>query len=239
MEDLHMRDKFEEQLEHLKVDLIKMGALCEVAISVTIESMIKYQEIDATSNSGKTIKLLNSTKEAYQKVSTTKDEIDHMERSIENQCLKILLQQQPVASDLRMVSATMKMIYDLQRIGEQANDIAEISRYINNGVENATMLQNISLKQMAEAVVKMVTNSVDAFVHSKLDLAKEVIAYDDVVDELFSKVKSKLGNIIKQDGDSSKCLDYLMIAKYLERIGDHAVNIAEWVVFMKTGTHSN
>ena len=148
--------------------------------------------------------------------------------------MKLLLHQQPVAKDLRVISAAMKMIYDLQRIGDQAYDIADISRY----VQDTELMHRLPMQQLADAAVAMVTDSVDAFVRMDFALAKHVIAADDTVDEYFSRMKEELAKVLRQDGDSSVCLDILMISKYLERIADHAVNIADWVIFAQTGAHS-
>ena len=157
-----------------------------------------------------------------------------MERHIESLCLKLLLQQQPVAKDLRLISAALKMITDMERIGDQASDISEIIQFL--GGRTGAECEDISL--MAQAAIKMVTDSIDAFVKKDLDLAQAVIAHDDVVDDYFDKVKASLITMIaKIPEDGEYALDLLMIAKYFERIGDHAVNIAEWVEFSVTGVH--
>ena len=159
-------------------------------------------------------------------------EIDQQEREIESLCMKLLLQQQPVARDLRMVSSALKMISDMERIGDQAADIAEITRHIGG----APLPGQVRLKEMAQAAAKMVAGSVDAFVKRDLNLAGSVIQYDDVVDELFVRIKEELTELIRRDASSAEeALDLLMIAKYLERIGDHAVNLAEWVEYSITG----
>ena len=151
-------------------------------------------------------------------------------------CLKLLLQQQPVASDLRLISAALKMITDMERVGDQASDIAEISKII---IEEGRGI-NEDMKKMAHEAVKMVTDSVDSFVKRDLDLARKVIAYDDVVDDWFSKMKKEVIDLITKDSYSGEySIDLLMIAKYLERIGDHATNIAEWVEYSITGTRSH
>ena len=157
-----------------------------------------------------------------------------MERDIEAMCLRLLLQQQPVAGDLRRISAALKMITDMERIGDQAEDIAEIIPYM----EGRSGEECAAVGEMAKAAIHMVTRSVDAFVHRDTDLARKVIAYDDVVDDDFDRVKAALiGLIAKNPADGEYALDLLMIAKYFERIGDHAVNIAGWVVFAVTGVH--
>ena len=168
------------------------------------------------------------------KVAPLDAEIDQKERDIENLCLKLLLQQQPVAKDLRQISAALKMITDMERIGDQAEDIAEIIKFLNGRtVENGALI-----REMASAAIKMVTESVDAFVKHDIMLAEKVVSDDDIVDRYFDQVKQKLiERIAQQPADGEYALDLLMIAKYFERIGDHAVNLAEWVIFSVTGVH--
>lgn len=209
-----MRNRFDEQLEKLNAELITMGALCEQAITIAINALVYGNDDD---------------KAQFNKVHETEREIDQKERDIENLCMKLLLQQQPVASDLRKISSALKMISDMERIGDQASDISDITMHIR--FEN--LKSKVHISDMAAAAIKMVTDSINSFVKKDLELAKAVAAYDDVVDRLFVKVKDELLELIK-DGDVS-CLDLLMIAKYLERIGDHAVNIAEWVEYSITG----
>lgn len=210
-----MRNRFDEQLELLNVELIRMGALCEDAISYACRV------------------LMGETNLAEQVYSLDK-EIDQKERDIENQCMRLLLQQQPVAKDLRLVSSALKMISDMERIGDMASDIADISTYIR-GKE---VESNLHIRDMAEATIKMVTESIDSFVKKDLEIAKNVILYDDVVDDLFRKVKEELIGVITTDSSEGEfCIDMLMVAKYFERIGDHATNIAEWVEFSITGAH--
>jgi len=210
-----MRNKFEEQLELLNIELIEMGSLCEQTISNAIKSLI-------TSD----VKLANQVME--------KDtEIDNKEREIESLCLKMLLQQQPVARDLRQISSALKMITDMERIGDQAADIAEIVT-----VANISANDFLDIAKMAEATMKMVTESIDAYVRHDLELAKKVIEYDDIVDNYFVQIKNELIELIGQDVKNGEfAIDLLMIAKYFERIGDHATNIAEWVEFSITGEH--
>jgi len=211
-----MRNKFDEQLEVLNNDLISMGALCEDAIACAVKA------------------LLNNEMEFAQCAKRTEKEIDQKEREIENFCLKLLLQQQPVAKDLRMISSALKMITDMQRIGDQAADIAEIVTFI----DLSKSIGDVHIADMAVAVIKMVTDAIDAFVKRDLSLAEAVIEYDDVVDDLFTKSKKSLIDLIAADiTRGEQALDMLMIAKYLERIGDHAALIAEWVVFSITGKH--
>jgi phosphate transport system regulatory protein phoU len=209
-----MRSRFDEQLEKLNAELITMGALCEQAITIAINALVYGNDDD---------------KAQFNKVHETEREIDQKERDIENLCMKLLLQQQPVASDLRKISSALKMISDMERIGDQASDISDITMHIR--FEN--LKSKVHISDMAAAAIKMVTDSINSFVKKDLELVKAVAAYDDVVDRLFIKVKDELLELIR-DGDVS-CLDLLMIAKYLERIGDHAVNIAEWVEYSITG----
>ena len=193
-----------------------MGALCEEVIALASQSLTEGNTALAA------------------KVSPLDAEIDRKEREIESLCLKLLLQQQPVAKDLRQISAALKMITDMERIGDQAEDIAEIVRFLGGrGAENSDLLRD-----MARSTIKMVTESVDAYVKGDITLAGQVIAEDDVVDDYFARVKRALiERIAKDPSDGEFALDLLMIAKYFERIGDHATNIAEWVIFSVTGEH--
>lgn len=210
-----MRSRFDEQLELLNVELIRMGALCEDAIAYASRTLLGEANL-------------------AEQVYRTDREIDQKERDIENLCMRLLLKQQPVASDLRLVSSALKMISDMERIGDQASDIAEISSFI----QTREVESNLHIRDMAEATIRMVTQSVDSFVKKDLQIAREVIRYDDVVDDLFNKVKEELIGLISEDSLSGEfCIDMLMIAKYFERIGDHATNIAEWVEFSITGVH--
>ena len=211
-----MRSRFDEQLKRLDKELIEMGAMCEEAIALAAKALLDGDESLAA------------------KVAPLDTEIDQMERDIESMCLKLLLQQQPVARDLRQISAALKMITDMERIGDQAEDICEIIPFLKGRSGQACG----DIDKMAAATIKMVTDSVSAFVRKDTELAERVIAYDDVVDDFFEKVKNDLITMITQNPqDGEYALDLLMIAKYFERIGDHAVNIAEWVVFAVTGIH--
>ncbi len=211
-----MRNKFDSQLEKLNLELITMGALCEDAISASVKGFL--DDDDAL----------------CQKAVETEDEINRKERDIESICMKLLLEQQPVARDLRVISSALKMISDMERIGDQAYDIAEIAKFI----KNSNVKSKIHIKDMAIAATKMVTDSVNSFVKKDVELARAVMAYDDKVDNLFNCVKDELVQLITEDKANGEfCIDLLMIAKYLERIGDHAVNIAEWVEYSITGTH--
>ncbi len=212
-----MRKTFDQQLEQLGAELTRMGALCETAIAWAVQS------------------LKDSDTALAQKAIEADLNIDQAERDIERLCLKLLLQQQPVARDLRQISSALKMITDMERIGDQAADISEIVLYISQGNQ---IPQLPDIGEMAKAASSMVTRSVDAYVKRDLVLAKEVIGADDQVDELFERVKSDLIEYIARDPScGQQALDFLMIAKYLERIGDHATNIAEWVEFSILGRH--
>jgi len=212
-----MRNKFDEQISVLNEMLVEMGAMIEKAISLATFSLVE-QDV------GK----------ARQAIALD-DDIDQMEKDIEALCLRLLLHQQPVARDLRLISAALKMITDMERIGDQAADISEITAYLS---EKPHGRKPELIPKMAEATTKMVTESIDAFVRKDLALARSVIEYDDVVDDLFGKVKSVLIDIIREDSSNGgQAIDLIMIAKYFERIGDHATNIAEWVVFSITGRH--
>ena len=211
-----MRSRLDEQLEELKTQIIQMGSLCETAISNATNALI------------------NGDTELAKRAIAADTEIDQKEREIEALCLKIILRQQPVASDLRQVSAALKIITDMERIGDQATDISEI-----------TLLDNVTpstdkthIVEMSKATIKMVTESIDAYVRQDLELAGAVIEYDDVVDDLFNVVKKEMIRLIREDPENGEfAIDLMMIAKYLERIGDHATNIAEWVEFSITGVH--
>lgn len=210
-----MRSRLDEQLALLNHELIAMGALCEEVISLATEALMKCD-----------IRIA-------EKVIPLDSEIDRKEREIESLCLRLLLQQQPVARDLRQISAALKMITDMERIGDQAADISEIIEYIAG--RNGNFAQ---IGEMAKATIKMVTESVEAYVSRDVQGAHTVIAYDDVVDDLFNQVKKSLiAEIAGNPQDGEYALDLLMIAKYFERIGDHATNIAEWVEFAVTGIH--
>ena len=212
-----MRNRFDAQLEQLHQKLIEMGNLCEQVISMTYRV------------------LMDEDYKAASEIMEKDSLIDLKERDIEGLCLKLLLQQQPVASDLRKVSAALKMITDMERIGDQSADISEIVIFLSG----APYIKPLDLlPKMADATMGMVTRSIDAFVRRDLEMAQGVIQADDVVDGLFSAVREELTGLIREDpANGSQALDFLMIAKYFERIGDHAVNIAEWVVYAITGVH--
>ncbi len=211
-----MRNRFERQLAELNSELTEMGALCEEAISTAV----KY--------------LMNNDKDLKVAVLETERQINQKEREIESICMKLLLQQQPVATDLRVISSALKMISDMERIGDQAADIAEMVCFA--GKDAAQKVKHI--EDMAKAAINMVTASVDSFAYRDLDIAKSVIKQDDIVDKLFLEVKDELVKSIQSGNrDAEAHIDLLMIAKYFERIGDHAENIAEWVIYSIVGEH--
>ena len=211
-----MRSRFDQQLALLNRALIEMGPLCEEVIALAAKA------------------LLTGDVSLAEKVAPLDREIDQKERSIESQCLKLLLQQQPVARDLRQISAALKMITDMERIGDQAEDIAEIVCTVpRHGPETMDIV-----RKMATSAIQMVTESIEAFVKSDIMLARKVVSDDDIVDGCFDQVKKALiARIAADPGDGEYAVDLLMIAKYFERIGDHATNIAEWVIFSVTGAH--
>ena len=211
-----MRNRFDEQLFELNREIIEMGAMCEEAIATASKA------------------LTTGDVELANQVKANGHVIDQMERDIESRCMKLLLHQQPVAKDLRLISAALKMITDMERIGDQAEDIADIVTFLNGH----TMAGMELIEEMARETIQMVTNSVEAFVKKDVELAKKVIVQDDVVDDFFSKIKCGIISLITEhSADGEVALDLLMIAKYFERIGDHATNIAEWVIYSVTGTH--
>ncbi len=255
-----MRNKFDEQLALLNVELIKMGSLCELAISNAVKGLLEDnrgllklvadtdKEIDEKEREIESMcfKLLLQQQPVARDLRTidnrgllklvadTDKEIDEKEREIESMCFKLLLQQQPVARDLRTISAALKMISDLERIGDQASDIAEIAGFI----EGDHTKDHTHISAMGQAASAMVTDAVKSFVNRDLNLAHSVMKDDDVVDNHFEEVKKEIVNLIrKEEAGAELSLDLLMIAKYLERIGDHAVNVAEWVEFSITGEH--
>ena len=212
-----MRNKFDMQLDSLKEQHTNMGELCEVAITKATEAILEGKE------------------EQAREVILADEEIDQAEKDIERLCLKLLLQQQPVAKDLRQISAALKMITDMERIGDQASDIAEILLSTDLKME----MDNKDIGVMAQAAAKMVRESVRAYVEQNMMLAKKVMTADDEVDRLFDKIRQEIIEYIaKENGDGGEdAVDLIMVAKYLERIGDHATNIAEWVEFSVTGNH--
>jgi phosphate transport system protein len=212
-----MRNKFDEQLNQLNTELLEMGALIEHAIESASQALITQDT------------------EAANAAIAFDREVDQKERDIEALCIKLLLQQQPVASDLRLISAALKMITDMERIGDQATDISRIVIYLA-GTPYIKKLEH--LPQMADASIAMVRGSIDAYIKKDLELAKKIIEMDDIIDDLFDFVKNELIQQIRKNAENGEqAIDLLMIAKYFERIGDHAENIAEWVEYSITGKH--
>ena len=213
-----MRNHFDNQLAQLNQELTRMGEECEEIIEIVARAMTGWED------------------DLIKRVNTIGAEIDESERTIETLCLKLLLQQQPVASDLRQISAAMKMITDMERIGDQAEDIAEIITHLNCRVER----ESVQIREMAEETMQMVREAVDSYVRQDLELAHKVMKHDDIVDDYFVSIKKSLINVLTANpGDGEYALDLLMIAKYCERIGDHCTNIAEWVEFSVTGVHKD
>lgn len=213
-----MRDYFQEQLDKLNQELTHMGAACEEIIAMASQSLTDYNE------------------ELAKRAATVGAQIDEGYRTVESICLKLLLRQQPVAKDLRIISAAMKMITDMERIGDQAEDIVDlVPKMVVRADEKYPRI-----REMAKATQAMVTEAVDAYVKQDLVLAKKVMAHDDIVDDHFNQVKKGIIRIIAEDHTEGEyALDLLMIAKYFERIGDHCTNIAEWVEFSVTGQHKD
>lgn len=214
-----MRNLYEQQLELLNNELIEMGSLIETAIQMSVDSFMNRD--------------VEKAKEAIEFEAQT----DKKDKEIENLCLSLILHQQPVASDLRLISAALKMITDMERIGDHASDIAEIVISMQD-IEYVADPEPI--EQMAKETMVMLIKSVDAFVNRSVELAREVIAYDDKVDDLFDKARKDIIKLVHNDPAAGEQItDFLMIAKYFERIGDHATNIAEWVIYSVTGVHDS
>ena len=209
-----MRNSFDEQLKELNRELIEMGSLCEQIISGAIGALLKNSE------------------EQRRLVDSIDGSIDRKERDIEALCMRLLLRQQPVARDLRLISSALKMISDMERIGDQAADISQITVFMQG-----RSLPISHIEAMARRSAEMVTCAIDSFVRRDLEKARSVYRMDDAVDDLFIEIKQEIVRLLKNNEDGELCLDYLMIAKYLERIGDHAVNVAEWVDYAITGSH--
>ena len=212
-----MRNRFDKQLDQLNNELIEMGSLIEQAIAMAINALV------------------NKDVEKAQQAIAFDDEVDRQEKEIEGLCLKLLLQQQPVAKDLRLISAALKMITDMERIGDHASDISEITI----SMANSPHIKKFDhIQEMAKETTVMVVNSIDAFVKKDIELANNVIQQDDVVDDLFVEIKQELIQMIKENPEyAEQATDLIMIGKYFERIGDHATNIAEWVIFSIVGKH--
>jgi len=214
-----MRSRFDHELDILNEELVSMGNLVESSIEAAV-SALKTQNVDLA-----------------RRVVEGDREVNNKEREIEDLAMKLILRQQPVAGDLRLISTALRMITDMERIGDQAADISEITIML---ADQTYLKELVHIPQMGDATIKMVRESIDAFVRKDVDLAKQVILYDDVVDELFDVIKEELiGYIRENKGSSEQAIDFMMIAKYFERIGDHAQNIAEWVYYAITGDHYN
>ena len=212
-----MRNRFDRELVRLNNELIEMGSMIEKSIETAVKAMV------------------NQDVELANRVIESDDEIDQQERQIEDLCLKLLLQQQPVAKDLRLISSALKMVTDMERIGDHATDISEITIAL---ADKSYIKKLEHIQQMAKETMIMLVKSIEAFVNKDIEEAYYVIKRDDVVDDLFSKVKTELVQMIHENVDVGvQATDLLMVAKYLERIGDHATNISEWVIFSITGTH--
>lgn len=213
---MSIRTLFDDELSLLNTELIKMGALCERAVRSALNVYFLGKKADAET------------------ANKLEKEIDSKERDIEDLCMKLILRQQPVAGDLRLISSAIKMISDMERIGDQAQDIADIA--IN--IDSEEINDHVHIRNMSETALSMVSKSIDAFVKKDVSTAEEVIKMDDIVDEGFDKIKEELIQAVREESKKSEeYIDILMIAKYIERIGDHAVNIAEWVEYSVTGTH--
>ena len=213
---MSIRTLFDDELSLLNTELIKMGALCERAVRSALNVYFLGKKADAET------------------ANKLEKEIDSKERDIEDLCMKLILRQQPVAGDLRLISSAIKMISDMERIGDQAQDIADIA--IN--IDSEDINDHVHIRNMSETALSMVSKSIDAFVKKDVSTAEEVIKMDDIVDEGFDKIKEELIQAVREDSKKSEeYIDILMIAKYIERIGDHAVNIAEWVEYSVTGAH--
>ena len=211
-----MRTRFEFQLNQLNTELILMGALCDDAISCAV----KY--------------LIENDHKMKENVAEAEEQINRKMRDIEGLCMRLLIQQQPVATDLRVISSALKMISDMERIGDQAFDISEIAEYVSSSGMNS----KTHISDMAEAASRMVTNCVESFVKKDVEAARAVVKMDDEVDDLFIQLKNELIEAIRSNKEDAEALvDLLIIAKYFERIGDHAVNIAQWVIYAIIGEH--
>lgn len=248
-----MRNRFDRQLTDLNKNLIEMGSCCENCIGLVAMALAKIQKQSNADGGNAGAEAENpdgaaaenapgsvsegALERVLSSVYETDSEIDKLESEIENLCLRLLLEQQPVARDLRYISAALKMISDMERIGDQCSDIADIASFLQKGDEGR-MQSTTHIQEMATATMSMVTEAVDSFIKRDLDLAHKVMDSDDIVDALFSRVKHEIVELIAKYPDHGESLlDFLMIAKYFERIGDHATNIAEWVVFSITGQH--
>ncbi|MFR4352264.1 MAG: phosphate signaling complex protein PhoU [Roseburia sp.] len=217
-----MRNRFDRQLLELNNELIQMGSLIERAIEMGISGLVR-QDV-----------------EKAQKAIQFDEEIDEQEKTVEALCMKLLLQQQPVAKDLRLISAALKMITDMERIGDHASDISEMTILMAGSKYERSEINIDLVESMAKATTDMVIKSIDAFVNKDMELARAVIRQDDVVDDLFAEFKKQLIQKITENvKNGEQATDMLLVAKYFERIGDHATNIAEWVIYSITGEHED
>ena len=218
---MSIRKQYDSDLESLKTALVEMGQNAAEAVENALEA------------------LCTADTAAAQKIVQGDDRINNMERDIEHRCMTLLLRQQPVASDLRKVSTALKMVTDVERIGDQASDIAELVLHLHSKSTDAVGVLEDILK-MGDDVLKMVKRSIAAYVQVDLAVAAEVIAHDDVIDAAFARISSEIAQYIAaRPTEAETALDLFMVTKYLERLGDHAVNVAEWVEFLKTGVHKS
>ena len=216
-----MRDVYTAKLSRLSDEILEMGNLCGQAIMKTCQLLASVEIREA------------ATKE----IGRIEKEIDDKEHNIEALCMQLLLKQQPVGTDLRKISAALKMVTDMERIGDHASDISEITIAL---ADQPYIKKLEHIQQMAKETMIMLVGSIEAFVDKDLEKANEVIKRDDVVDDLFDKVKKELIQMIHENADKGEqAADLLMVAKYMERIGDHATNISEWVIFSITGEHKS
>lgn len=213
------RSTFDKELENLHLDLLRMSAMVQDAIDKAVTA------------------LKNQDQELAESVIEGDKEVDNIEKSIEARALRLLLQQQPVARDLRAISTALKIITDIERVGDHAADISEITVRLKG---QKFIKELIHIPLMADVAIDMVKQALDAFIHEDEDLAKEVIKRDDVVDNYFEEIKNDLVDLIRSNKDNAdQAIDLLMVTKYLERVGDHATNIAEWAIFNVTGLHKD
>lgn len=210
-----MRDRYVKKLMQLNNEMIEMGTMVETAIENAVSAFINHDT------------------DIAKEVIEADEDVNQKEKEIENLCLKLLLHQQPVAGDLRQISAAIKMVTDIERIGDHAADISELTMVMPEG---RIIPKGNHIQDMAKETMVMLVNSINAFVDKDKEKAEEVIKHDDVVDKLFLKVKKELIDLIHEDvNNGEQATDLLMVAKYLERIGDHATNVSEWVIFSITG----
>ena len=206
-----MRRRFDQQLEQLNQEMLQMGTMVEDSIQKAIEALLK-QDV-----------------ELAQQIMESDAQVDQKQKEIENICFTLLMQQQPVASDLRIISAALKMVTDMERIGDHAADISEMTVHL----AHEPYIKNLEhISRMASETMWMLIQSIEAYVEKDTKKAQGVIAHDDIVDDLFAQTKQELIDLIHKDkNNGEQATDLLMVAKYFERIGDHATNIAEWVIF--------